>query len=65
MNYNTQQVFWGVFSSNHAEQHLPYVDLCEKILPLSVCDCNRTRKANRRLTFVVADFPPVGIVKLS
>jgi alpha-L-fucosidase 2 len=35
MNYNTQQVFWGVFSSNHVEQHLPYVDLCEKLLPLS------------------------------
>jgi alpha-L-fucosidase 2 len=35
MNYNTQQVFWGVFSSNHAEQHLPYVDLCEKLLPMS------------------------------
>lgn len=31
MNYNTQQVFWGVFSSNHPEQHLPYVDLCEKL----------------------------------
>ncbi len=31
MNYNTQQVFWGVFSSNHVEQHLPYVDLCEKL----------------------------------
>src|SRR5581483_5964341 len=25
MNYNTQQVFWGVFSSNHADQHLPYI----------------------------------------
>ena len=25
MNYNTQQVFWGVFSTNHVEQHLPYV----------------------------------------
>jgi alpha-L-fucosidase 2 len=35
MNYNTQQVFWGVFSSNHVEQHLPYVDLCEKLLPMS------------------------------
>jgi len=35
MNYNTQQVFWGVFSSNHAEQHLPYVELCENLLPLS------------------------------
>ncbi len=35
MNYNTQQVFWGVFSSNHAEQHLPYVELCENLLPMS------------------------------
>jgi len=35
MNYNTQQVFWGVFSSNHVEQHFPYVELCEKLLPLS------------------------------
>jgi alpha-L-fucosidase 2 len=34
MNYNTQQVFWGVFSSNHVEQHLPYVDLCEKLTVL-------------------------------
>jgi hypothetical protein len=34
MNYNTQQVWWGVFSSNHAEQHLPYVDLCEKLTVL-------------------------------
>ncbi len=35
MNYNTQQVFWGVFSSNHVEQHLPYVELCENLLPLA------------------------------
>lgn len=35
MNYNTQQVFWGVFSSNHAEQHLPYVDLVEKLMPMA------------------------------
>lgn len=34
MNYNTQQVYWGVFSSNHVEQHLPYVDLCEKLTVL-------------------------------
>jgi len=33
MNYNTQQVYWGVFSSNHVEQHLPYVELCENLLP--------------------------------
>ena len=35
MNYNTQQVFWGVFSSNHVDQHLPYVDLCENLLPMA------------------------------
>ncbi len=35
MNYNTQQVFWGVFSSNHVEQNLPYVELVEKLLPMS------------------------------
>ncbi len=35
MNYNTQQVFWGVFSSNHADQHFPYIDLVESLLPMS------------------------------
>lgn len=35
MNYNTQQVFWGVFSSNHPEQHLPYIELVEKLLPMA------------------------------
>ncbi len=35
MNYNTQQVWWGVFSSNHVDQHLPYVELVENLLPLS------------------------------
>ena len=35
MNYNTQQVFWGVFSSNHVDQHLPYVELCENLLPMA------------------------------
>jgi len=35
MNYNTQQVFWGVFSSNHVEQHLPYVELVESLLAMS------------------------------
>jgi hypothetical protein len=34
MNYNTQQVFWGVFSSNHVDQHFPYIELCENLLPL-------------------------------
>jgi alpha-L-fucosidase 2 len=35
MNYNTQQVFWGVFSSNHPDQHLPYVELVENLLEMS------------------------------
>jgi alpha-L-fucosidase 2 len=35
MNYNTQQVFWGVFSSNHAEQHFPYIELVESLQPMS------------------------------
>ncbi len=35
MNYNTQQVFWGVFSSNHVEMHFPYLDLVESLLPMS------------------------------
>jgi len=35
MNYNTQQVWWGVFSSNHVDQHWPYVELVENLLPLS------------------------------
>jgi alpha-L-fucosidase 2 len=35
MNYNTQQVFWGVFSSNHVSQHLPYVELVEMLVPIA------------------------------
>ncbi|MBS1856609.1 MAG: hypothetical protein JST11_14670 [Acidobacteria bacterium] len=35
MNYNTQQVWWGVFSSNHAEQHEPYTRLVENLLPMA------------------------------
>ena len=35
MNYNTQQPFWVTFSSNHVEKNLPYVDLVERVLPLS------------------------------
>ena len=35
MNYNTQQVFWGVFSSNHVDQNLPYVEMVESLLPMS------------------------------
>lgn len=35
MNYNTQQVFWGVFSSNHVEQHFPYLELVENLFSMS------------------------------
>lgn len=35
MDYNCEQVFWGVFSSNHVEQHLPYVELCQNLLAMS------------------------------
>ena len=35
MDYNCEQAFWGVFSSNHAEQHLPYVELCQNLLAMS------------------------------
>lgn len=35
MNYNTQQVYWGVFSSNRVELHEPYVRLVESLLPLA------------------------------
>ncbi|MDQ2839513.1 MAG: hypothetical protein M3Y72_00405 [Acidobacteriota bacterium] len=35
MNYNTQQVFWGVFSSNHVDQHLPYIEIVESLYPMS------------------------------
>jgi hypothetical protein len=35
MNYNTQQPFWLTFSSNHLEKNLAYVDLIEKLMPVS------------------------------
>ena len=35
MNYNTQQVFWGIFSSNHVDQNLPYVEVVESLLPMA------------------------------
>jgi len=35
MNYNTQQVFWGVFASNHVDQNLLYVELVESLLPMA------------------------------
>lgn len=35
LDYNCQQVYWGVFSSNHAEMHFPYVELCENLMPIA------------------------------
>lgn len=35
MNYNTQQPFWVTFSSNHLDKNLPYVNLIEKLMPVS------------------------------
>jgi len=35
MNYNTQQPFWVTFSSNHLEKNLPYVNLIERLMPVS------------------------------
>lgn len=35
MNYNTQQPFWVTFSSNHVDKHLPYVDLIDRLRPIS------------------------------
>jgi hypothetical protein len=32
LDYNEQQIYWGVFSSNHVEQHLPYVEICLNLL---------------------------------
>ena len=35
LDYNCQQVYWGVFSSNHVEMHQPYVELIENLRPMS------------------------------
>lgn len=35
MNYNTQQIFWGLMSANRQELHLPYLKMAENLLPLS------------------------------
>ena len=51
MNYNTQQVYWSVFSSNHVEQHLPYIELVERLMPLAEQD------ARERFGLPGASFP--------
>lgn len=35
LDYNCQQVYWGVFSSNHVDQHLPYVEMVENLMPIA------------------------------
>lgn len=35
LDYNSQQVYWGVFSSNHVDMHQPYLELVENLLPMS------------------------------
>ncbi len=35
LDYNCQQVYLGVFSSNHVQMHQPYVELVENLLPMS------------------------------
>ena len=35
LDYNCQQGYWGVFSSNHVEMHQPYVELIENLRPMS------------------------------
>jgi alpha-L-fucosidase 2 len=35
LNYNVQQSFWATFSSNHIEKNIPYVDLINRLMPVS------------------------------
>ncbi|MBO4297821.1 MAG: hypothetical protein J5998_03400 [Clostridia bacterium] len=35
MNYNTQQVFWGLMGANRQALHLPYLRMTEGLLPVS------------------------------
>ena len=35
LDYNCQQVYWGVFSSNRIDMHQPFVELAENLLPMS------------------------------
>jgi alpha-L-fucosidase 2 len=50
-DYNCEQVYWGIFSSNHVEQHLPFVELCENLLPIA------TKFAAEHLELPGACFP--------
>jgi hypothetical protein len=35
LDYNCQQVYLSVFSSNHVEMHQPYIELIENLIPMS------------------------------
>ena len=35
MDYNYQQIYWGVFSSNHPDMHHPNIELCENLRAMS------------------------------
>jgi alpha-L-fucosidase 2 len=35
LDYNCQQVYWGVFSSNRIDMHQPLLELVENLLPMS------------------------------
>jgi len=35
LDYNTQQAFWHCFSSNHPQQHVPYVDMVHHLLGIA------------------------------
>jgi hypothetical protein len=50
-DYNEQQIYWGVLSSNHVEQHLPYVEICQNLL--GMC----TTFARENLGYPGAHFP--------
>ena len=51
-DYNVEQVYWGVFSSNHADQHYPYIDLVEHLLPAAEARAKETRSPRRQLPAV-------------
>ena len=62
MNYNTQQVFWGVFSSNHVEQHLPYIQIVEDIAAhVGELRPHEIRAAGRLLSALGISSPEPGL----
>jgi hypothetical protein len=59
-DYNTQQLFWAVFSSNQLDLHLPYVRLVESVLPVSqrwAADYYRMRGAYFPLSTFPVEMP--------